>query len=313
MTLLRGKWEQAFRQLLQQTEHNILIISPFITKRASVVLKPLLDQQKLSCRVITRRNLKDFYSGVSDYNALLELVNAGAQVKSLKGLHAKVYTFDAKLAVLTSANLTGGGLSNKHEWGLLIGYEECPEIFEHADALWGRLSKIIDAHEVELIKEMVEQHRTKHPLPKIGTEDLLPDEGEDLQDGLDSEDIIRLKSTAFQFSIERALHAASLDSRTANAKDFRSLCDELINSNYRSISIRSFLWLVGRCNTGASWETFSKESARPLALEMFGYVPENIIQIDEQRVDLKDHRWKPGVQETLRDSIVAQHMDRLID
>jgi HKD family nuclease len=119
MKLLKGNWELTFKQLLAESKSSVMIISPFVTMRAYHLLRPYLENRQLSCKLITRLNLNDFVSGVSNPKALCELAGVGAEVKSLRGLHAKVYLFDDKWAVVTSANMTAGGLKNRHEWGLL--------------------------------------------------------------------------------------------------------------------------------------------------------------------------------------------------
>ena len=42
------------------------------------------------------------------------------EVSSLENLHAKVYITDSSRAVITSANLTGGGIFNNFEYGVLL-------------------------------------------------------------------------------------------------------------------------------------------------------------------------------------------------
>jgi len=43
-----------------------------------------------------------------------------AEITTLPSLHAKVYVFDRRLAVVTSANLTRGGLDSNYEYGVGI-------------------------------------------------------------------------------------------------------------------------------------------------------------------------------------------------
>lgn len=45
-------------------------------------------------------------------------------MKSYHQLHAKIFIFDKKKSVVTSGNLTTGGLLNNYEYGLLINDEE---------------------------------------------------------------------------------------------------------------------------------------------------------------------------------------------
>ena len=163
MQLFVGQWETRFKHFLAQARQNVLIISPFVSQAAVKLLRPLLENRQVSCKVITRLKLYDFRLGVSDHNAMGELIRFGAVVKSLKGLHAKVYIFDRDWAVLTSANFTAGGLNNNHEWGLLVSCKECPQIFDEAEALWLRLTKTLQPRDVSSIDETLKEYLTRHP------------------------------------------------------------------------------------------------------------------------------------------------------
>ena len=72
-----------------------------------------------SVRVITRFNLADCASGVSDVSALRILLDAGAKIRGVKNLHAKLYIFGATRAIVTSANLTNAALVSNHELGMV--------------------------------------------------------------------------------------------------------------------------------------------------------------------------------------------------
>jgi len=64
--------------------------------------------------------LADFALNLSSLNGLRFCVESDAQVFGIKELHSKVYLFDTRSAIVTSANLTSGGLVNNYECGLLI-------------------------------------------------------------------------------------------------------------------------------------------------------------------------------------------------
>jgi HKD family nuclease len=90
----------------------VRIASPFIKHGA---VEGLLSEASLSLRILTRFNLEHFREGVSDISALRRLVELGAQVRGVQRLHAKLYLFDTDHAVITSANMTEGGLRKNHE------------------------------------------------------------------------------------------------------------------------------------------------------------------------------------------------------
>lgn len=125
---------------------QLRIICPFIKLDA---LGSLLAHNE-SVQVITRFNLDDFASGVSDLQALRRLVTAGAQVRGVRGLHAKVYIFRDRRAIVTSANLTRAGLDRNHEFGLVSEdravLEACERYFQD---LWPRAGKDLTASMID--------------------------------------------------------------------------------------------------------------------------------------------------------------------
>ena len=110
------------------------IVCPFIKVRA---IDWLLKQRPRQIKVITRFNLGDFADEVSDIAALRKLLGFGAQVRGIRDLHAKVYVFGARRAIVTSANLTEAGLAHNPEFGMVtnesVAVRACRTYF---DKLW---------------------------------------------------------------------------------------------------------------------------------------------------------------------------------
>ncbi len=70
--------------------------------------------------VITSSNISNFLCGSLDVSAIKKLIKAGVIVKNYQNLHAKIYIFDRKKALVTSANLTNNALYHNFEYGVLI-------------------------------------------------------------------------------------------------------------------------------------------------------------------------------------------------
>lgn len=113
---------------------RLRIVSPFIKLKA---LNRLLDAAPRALQVLTRFSLEDFSRGVSDIDALQRLLAAGARVRGVRHLHAKLYLFGQSQAIITSANLTGAALDRNHEFGVasddLAVIQSCQDYF---DRLW---------------------------------------------------------------------------------------------------------------------------------------------------------------------------------
>lgn len=115
--LVDSGWDRVFDEALAADHSELRIICPFIKERVAGRLvgagRPRL------IHVITRFNLSDFYNGVSDTGALRLLLKHGAHVRGIRNLHAKVYLFGGRRAVVTSANLTEAALSRNEEFGFV--------------------------------------------------------------------------------------------------------------------------------------------------------------------------------------------------
>jgi hypothetical protein len=118
MEILKTPWKDRFLELVQDSNRSIKITSPYI--KASVC-NEMLSAKKSSSKlgVVTFLNLKSVYSGALDIEALENIVSQG-QLYNYSNLHSKIYIFDDKKAIVTSGNLTNGGMLNNYEYGLYI-------------------------------------------------------------------------------------------------------------------------------------------------------------------------------------------------
>ena len=132
--LVDGKWDEEFTEALCDDASELRIICPFIKVGA---LQRLLRHSPKRVQVITRFNLGDFADRVSDVAALQELLEVDAGVRGIRNLHAKLYLFGKKRAIITSCNLTEAALSRNHELGMVTTdgtiIQKCLEYF---DNLW---------------------------------------------------------------------------------------------------------------------------------------------------------------------------------
>ncbi|WP_298519873.1 phospholipase D family protein [uncultured Kordia sp.] len=150
---------------------EVRIISPFIT---NIMVDHLLNNFKGSLiKVITRYNLNDFKSGVSSLSALEKLLNAGAEIKSVKDLHSKLYLFDKKSAFVTSANFTNGGFFRNKEFGVLVTESESvEESLFYFKELWGIDASLLNMECIIEWRKIIKLSRTTQKeiekLPDVG-------------------------------------------------------------------------------------------------------------------------------------------------
>lgn len=104
---------------LVSTSNEQLFASPFVkTNIATMILENKPPQSEIS--LLTSYRLNSFYRNSSDINALKSFLKNNIDVRNYERLHAKTYIFDSQKAIITSANLTLGGLQNNYECGVLI-------------------------------------------------------------------------------------------------------------------------------------------------------------------------------------------------
>ena len=132
--LVDGGWSEEFTKALLDDSSELRIICPFIKGGA---LQRLLRHHPSNIQVITRFSLGDFADGVSDVAALRKLLEAGARVRGVRNLHAKLYLFGKSRAIITSCNLTEAALCRNREIGMVVYdwtiMERCLSYF---DDLW---------------------------------------------------------------------------------------------------------------------------------------------------------------------------------
>ncbi len=165
-------WRKELSDASRQSAGDIRLICPFIKERT--IRRLLSNSTPTRLQVITRFNLVDFYSGVSDLSALEFLLSRGAQIRGVKNLHSKLYLFGTKHAFVTSANLTECALDRNHEFGIETSE---PKIFSHCleyfVGLWKRAgSDLSPARLKEWSSRVVRQQAFAKPTAvSLGLED----------------------------------------------------------------------------------------------------------------------------------------------
>ncbi len=119
IALIQSPWEDIFLDLVEHTEEKLRITSPFI-KSKTVEKMISAKGGDVSIEYITSFKLMNFYRKSSDFEALNTILRNNGIIKNYQPLHAKVYIFDQKQAIITSGNLTDGGMNTNYEYGVLI-------------------------------------------------------------------------------------------------------------------------------------------------------------------------------------------------
>ncbi len=117
--ILTNPIRNVFMSLVKGTKEQMFLSSPFIKKN---ITKDIFENKNsgIQVSVLTAYKLTNFYRNSSDVEALKHLLENQAEVKSYSRLHAKTYIFDCEKAIVTSGNLTLGGLETNYECGVLV-------------------------------------------------------------------------------------------------------------------------------------------------------------------------------------------------
>lgn len=123
--LVPSPWYPVLDRLLRSVRDDLLLVTPFITRGAmGRVLDSLsiAQMQQLRVHVVTDLTVSHLLDGSMEPSALLDLLDCcpATVITVAPRLHAKAYVADASAAVVTSANLTEGGLRLNREYGLLL-------------------------------------------------------------------------------------------------------------------------------------------------------------------------------------------------
>ncbi len=175
-SLIAGAWEQEFLELVEGTEHDLRLMAPFV--RQSVVVDTLEHlSASAELTLVSSFSIASFSQGASEVAAFRRVLERGGRVRNWQRLHAKMYIFDNTTAVVTSANLTRGGLCGNYEYGVrMSGHEVVAAATadfdrlannRHAGRIGDRLLDEIDA----LLTQLPPKPRFHIPLPQIATEE----------------------------------------------------------------------------------------------------------------------------------------------
>ncbi len=156
MKLIISPWKNEFINVISRTKKELFISSPFIDENGVKILSNTIQIKKsVELFIVTNLTTHTIVNEITEPLALLELFKQFNQVKisSLGRLHAKVYLIDNKVGIITSANLTGGGLVNNFEYGVLIDDKNIVGSIKEDMLKYYSLGNILDRDLLEKICE----------------------------------------------------------------------------------------------------------------------------------------------------------------
>lgn len=127
--LLPGDWKGELAQLARCATADLIVVTPYFTAFGTQLLTrnvPTCFFAQGKITFLTDFSPSNICAGAAQPAALVPLQDrvSSIQIVHLPNLHAKVYVADKIRAIVTSGNLTAGGLVRNHEYGLLIESED---------------------------------------------------------------------------------------------------------------------------------------------------------------------------------------------
>jgi len=123
---LRSPWSEHFDFLINQVRSSLVVSSPYIGREPCnriLAIKATREKtNQFSFLLLTDLSRDTLLSGATDISAICDIADTFQQmeIRFLPSIHAKVYVADEKLAVVTSGNMTKGGLLSNFEYGVKV-------------------------------------------------------------------------------------------------------------------------------------------------------------------------------------------------
>jgi hypothetical protein len=178
--LLLSPWKNDFVDIIKKTEEELFISSPYVDQKGVDLLCRIIEKKsRVKLFIITNLTIQNIVSKFTDPTALLKLYEnfKFVQISSLGKLHAKVYLIDDIGGIITSANLTGGGLITNFEYGVFINDHEIISTVKDDMFKYFSLGNVLDkkilekisgeAKKIYLVKKKTENVIRKTKLPQL--------------------------------------------------------------------------------------------------------------------------------------------------
>ncbi len=124
--ILGRNWHHALTDLVRAARRSLVVCSPFVGADGTALIQQNLGASFLrgdaELVFLTSLTVDHMLCKATDPAAIMTLAQnvKSSRVVHLPGLHAKVYIADDDLAIVTSANLTAGGIYRNYECGVLL-------------------------------------------------------------------------------------------------------------------------------------------------------------------------------------------------
>ncbi len=123
MVLIKNPFQENLLEEIKISTTNIILCAPYV--KQDLISKILTNKpQNTRLSLITKVSLANFASKASDIEAIEKVITNNNKAFNKSDLHAKIYFFDERKAIITSGNLSYSGTVSNFEYGVGIDNQE---------------------------------------------------------------------------------------------------------------------------------------------------------------------------------------------
>lgn len=162
MQVLQRGWNKNLLDIFNNVDKELIISSPYISHIGAQFLLdnvPIKFKEFGVLKFITDLSAKNIYQGSTNpksFKILFSSINA-MQIFHLPRLHAKVYISDEEKAIITSGNLTAGGIYNNFEYGVFIDDIEYVSTIKNDLLSYGNLGANISSNKIDTYSHIADE------------------------------------------------------------------------------------------------------------------------------------------------------------
>lgn len=142
---------------IRDCHSTLMIASPYIKKSAVEWLVEIKPPSLKNFSVLTNLSLANILSKSLEISALQLLFATFPNISiiSLPHLHAKVFIADGETALVTSANLTNGGLWTNYEYGIIVKHRQVVEDISKDMISYMALGSIVTTNLLQVVDQRI--------------------------------------------------------------------------------------------------------------------------------------------------------------
>lgn len=165
--VLTGPWQRTLETLVSSAKERLTLCAPYVSERGAEIVRNARGKSgptRSAVLVLTDLSPLAVCAGATDPAAVASLGSGLPNVRTihLPRLHAKVYAADGARAVVTSGNLTDGGLRGNHECGLYVDDAALAGRIEREINEYAALGAAVDGSTLEKVCELAADARAAY-------------------------------------------------------------------------------------------------------------------------------------------------------